>query len=536
MKTKQLFFCSLTGLALLTTSCSSNDEALNGGDGTTSEGKTYAQIAISVANSATTRTTTPGNTGDEAYGDDAEYTVNDLTVVLANENDIAMQVITPELKLATDADEADKQVRVTKPFKCTPGSYKVYVLVNYKNSQKALTPIIKGSTDMKAEFGLTDIDRDGTAIDGIAKLSTTGNFFMTNVSAPTEQKIDKDATGNATKTEVDDAGKEMTAGKTNLNLLQVDVERAVSKVTFNNTDKQPFEIKVGDNIIATATLEGASLINLNKKMFLVKDGTPATHKPSTVTDAWPYPKDPNYDQTSIDKNYCEANFEQRSATVFSAPNTATFYCPENTMDASAQLNGQTTGVVYKVKYVPKDAYYTELAKDGTDNYSKMFAKVLNLTGKEDAITDKIFTEAKNTDGTDITDGTFYSYNGYVFRSLAGARLYKAIATNTDGKAETVNDAFKNNGNDPDIQTYTEGVCYYTAWIKHNPDGEYMQQDKYGVVRNFWYELTVNSIKKLGYSKPTYEKPTDPDDKEEASIQVQVKIKKWRLVKQNVDLE
>lgn len=31
MKTKQLFFCSLTGLALLTTSCSSNDEALNGG-------------------------------------------------------------------------------------------------------------------------------------------------------------------------------------------------------------------------------------------------------------------------------------------------------------------------------------------------------------------------------------------------------------------------------------------------------------------------------------------------------------------------
>lgn len=525
MKTKQLFFCGLTGLALLATSCSSNDEALNGGDGTTSEGKTYAQIAISVANSATTRAVT-GNTGDEVLGDLDEYTVKDLTVVLANKNDIAMQVITPKLKDATDEGEDDQRIRVTEPFKCTPGTYKVYVLANYNNSQNALTPIIKGSTDMMAEFGITDI----------AKLSTKDNFFMTNASAPTEQKIDKDATGNATKTEVDDAGKEMTAGKTNLNLLQVDVERAVSKVTFNNTDRQPFEIKVGDNIIATATLEGASLINLNKKMFLVKDGTPATHKPSTVTDAWPYPKDPNYDQTSIDKNYCEVNFEQRSATVFSAPNTATFYCPENTMDASAQLNGQTTGVVYKVKYVPKGAYYTELAKDGTDNYSKMFAKVLNLTGKEDAITDKIFTEAKNTDGTDITDGTFYSYNGYVFRSLAGARLYKAIATNTDGKAETVNDAFKNNGNDPDIQTYTEGVCYYTAWIKHNPDGEYMQQDKYGVVRNFWYELTVNSIKKLGYSKPTYKEPTDPDDKAEASIQVQVKIKKWRLVKQNVDLE
>lgn len=519
MKTKQLFFCSLTGLALLTASCSSNDEALNGGDGTTSEGKTYAQIAISVANSATTRTTTPQVIpGDEAYGDDAEYTVNDLTVVLANENDIAMQVITPTLKTATNTDDDDKLVRVTEPFKCTPGTYKVYVLANYKNSQDALTPIIKGSTDMKAEFGITKI----------AKLSTTDEFFMTNVSAPKGQEIKE----VAIEKEVDDAGKVMTDGKTNLNLLTVDVERAVSKVTFDNTDNQSFNVMVGDNKIATATLEGASLINLNKKMYLVKEGRTATNKPAGVTDKWPYPMDPNYSQTSIDEAYCKANFEQRSATFFLAPSTATFYCPENTMEASAQLNGQTTGVVYKVKYAPEDAYYTELAaENGTDSYSKMYEKVLALGKTEIAstITNTIFTKADNE------DGTFYSYNGYVFRSLAGARLYKAIATNTDGKAATVNDAFKTENNDG-IQTYAEGYCYYTAWIKHNPGGTTMQQDKYGVVRNFWYELKVNSIKKLGYSKPTYEKPTDPDDKAEASIQVQVKIKKWRLVKQNVDLE
>lgn len=515
MKTKQLFFCGMTGLALLATSCSSNDEALNGGDGTTSEGKTYAQIAISVANSATTRAVA-GNTGDEAYGTDDEYTVNDLTVVLANENGIAMQVITPKLKTATNADDADKLVRVTEPFKCTPGKYKVYVLANYKNSQDALTPIIKGSTDMKAEFGITDI----------AKLSTTDNFFMTNTSAPEVKVIEKNATGK----EVDDAGKEMTDGKTNLNLLTVDVERAVSKVTFDNTDNQSFDIKVGDNKIATATLEGASLINLNKKMYLVKDGTLAQNKPVTTND-WPYPVDPNYNETSIDKGYCEANFFQTEASSFPAPSTATFYCPENTMKASAQLNGQTTGVVYKVKYAPEAAYYTELAaENGTDSYSKMFEAVLKLTDKDDAITNAIFTTAEGT------DGTFYSYNGYVFKTKAGARLYKAIATNTDGKAETVNAAFGTNANDEDIQTYDKGYCYYTAWIKHNPDGEYMQQDKYGVVRNFWYELTVNSIKKLGYSKPTYKEPTDPDDKAEASIQVQVKIKKWRLVKQNVDLE
>lgn len=522
MKTKQLFFCSLTGLALLTTSCSSNDEALNGGNGASNDGNTYAQIAISVANSATTRAD-GNNTGDEVYGEDNEYTVNDLTVVLADNNGIAMQVITPELKTATDADDADKQVRVTKPFKCTPGTYKVYVLANYKNCQDKLSPIIKGSTDMKAVFGLDDY----------TILSKSGNFFMTNASAPTEQTIDKDATGNATKTEVDDAGKEMTAGKTNLNLLTVDVERAVSKVTFTS-DKLSFDIIEGNNTIATAELVGASLINLNKKMYLVKDGQKATNKPSTVVASvnsdWPYPKDPNYDQTSID---IDTNFFQKEASVFPALNKAKFYCPENTMEASAQLNGQTTGVVYKVKYTPQKGYYTELAaENGTDNYSKMFEAVLKLgtANIDPLITKDIFTTA------DLKDGTFYSYNGYVFKSKAGARLYKAIATNTDGKAATVNTTFQDPEIDKDIQTYANGYCYYTAWIKHNPDGGYMQQDKYGVVRNFWYELTVNSIKKLGYSKPTYKKTTDPDDKAEASIQVQVNIKKWRWVKQNVDLE
>lgn len=523
MKTKQLFFCSLTGLALLTTSCSSNDEALNGGNGASNDGNTYAQIAISVANSATTRAD-GNNTGDEVFGTDDEYTVNDLTVVLANENDIAMQVITPTLKTVTNKDEADKQVRVTEPFTCTPGKYKVYVLANYKNSQSSLSPIIKGSTDMKMVFGIGDI----------TKLYTENNFFMTNVSAPEEKDIVEKATGK----EVNDDGTEKTGGK-NVNLVTVNVERAVSKVTFGNTaDKLSFNIEEGGNIIAKAKLEGVSLINLNNKMFLVKNGTLAQNKPVTTND-WPYPVDPNYYKTKEDADYATYitdNFTQKEASSFSAPSDAKFYCPENTMLALAQLNGQTTGVVYKVNYKPEGKYYTELAaENGTDSYSQMFKKVLALGDdvRDAAITKTIFTTAEGTDGT---NGTFYSYNGYVFKTKAGARLYKAIATNPGADATTVNTAFKKNESDDDIQTYAEGYCYYTAWIKHNPGGTTMQQDKYGVVRNFWYELTVNSIKKLGYSKPTYKDPKDPDDKAEASIQVQVNIKKWRWVKQNVDLE
>lgn len=525
MKTKQLFFCSLTGLALLTISCSSNDEALNGGNGASNDGNTYAQIAISVANSATTRAD-GNNTGDEVFGEDNEYTVKDLTVVLADKNDIAMQVITPTLKTATNTDDADKQVRVTEPFTCTPGKYKVYVLANYQNSQSSLSPIIKGSTDMKMVFGIGDI----------TKLYTENNFFMTNVSAPEEKDIVEKATGK----EVNDDGTEKTGGK-NVNLVTVNVERAVSKVTFGNktADKLSFNIEEGGNIIATAKLEGVSLINLNNKMYLVKHAELATNKPVADAVDWPYPEDPNYYKTKEDADYATYitdNFTQKEASSFSAPSDAKFYCPENTMSAPAQLNGQTTGVVYKVNYKPEGKYYTELAAaNGTDSYSQMFEKVLALGDdvRDAAITKTIFTT------TDNTEGTFYSYNGYVFKSKAGACLYKAIATNKDDKAETVNTDFTKSmsENDKDIQTYDKGYCYYTAWIKHNPTSTVtMEQDKYGVVRNFWYELTVNSIKKLGYSQPTYKEPTDPDDKAEAAIQVQVNIKKWRVVKQNLDLE
>ena len=89
----------------------------------------------------------------------------------------------------------------------------------------------------------------------------------------------------------------------------------------------------------------------------------------------------------------------------------------------------------------------------------------------------------------------------------------------------------------DIYAYTDGICYYTVWIKHNPDeDDAMAQDKYGVVRNYWYDLIIRSISKVGSNKPQYDgDPEDPDDAEEVSIQVKTQIKRWVLVKQEVDL-
>lgn len=475
-----------------------------------------AQLAISVASTANTRTTTPGDTGEEIAASDNENKISSLTIVLTDVNDIARQIIQPALKTEKTAK---KDVRATVPFTVNAGQYKVYVLANY--AQSALSPIIKNSTDMKAVFDIVN----RTDLTG----SSNNAFLMANTTAPALVTLNA---ANATTPEVDDDGNNEASG-INLNLVQVVIERVVSKVTFNNADNQAFIVEDGTGTVANAVLKGVGLINLNKKMTIVKDATMATNKPSAVG-TWYYPHDANYSTVlngaASEAAWLAANFDEPSVNTFNnTPNTAAFYCPENTMTALAQQNGQTTGVVYQVEYTPAATAFTALAKDASDTYSQRFTAVLALSGKDAEIVEEIFTTAGS-------DKTFYTYNDLIFRTKKAAILYKVIVENAD--AATINTQFTAlKGTSPaDVYKYTDGYTYYPVWIKHNPEGTHMQQDKYGVVRNHWYELKVNSVKKLGYHKPTYADPKDPDDKETAPIQVKATINKWVLVLQENDLE
>lgn len=204
----------------------------------------------------------------------------------------------------------------------------------------------------------------------------------------------------------------------------------------------------------------------------------------------------------------------------------------------AQQNGQTTGVVYKVKYTPDATNgFSVLATNGTDTYSQIYTKLLAGTSYDDAITEDMFTTAASG------DNNFYEYNGFIFKTKNAAILYYTIdkASNKstdDTNIEAINTAFTTNKTTvpADVHTYTEGYCYYTAWIKHNPNGSHMEAGKFGTVRNHWYELAVTAIKGLGSYEPTYEDAEDPDEEAKANIQVEAKIKKWVLVKQDVTLE
>lgn len=59
--------------------------------------------------------------------------------------------------------------------------------------------------------------------------------------------------------------------------------------------------------------------------------------------------------------------------------------------------------------------------------------------------------------------------------------------------------------------------------------------RYGVLRNNWYELSVNKVSNLGYPEVPEVKPEKPDDENDKYINVEVKILDWAKRSQSIDL-
>ena len=98
-----------------------------------------------------------------------------------------------------------------------------------------------------------------------------------------------------------------------------------------------------------------------------------------------------------------------------------------------------------------------------------------------------------------------------------------------------------------ISTYLNGEAYYIARIKHfnaltpwNPGEAYESHNdkylgRYGVLRNNWYSLSVNTVSGLGYPEVPEVKPNVPDDENDKYINVEVKILDWAKRSQSIDL-
>ncbi len=235
------------------------------------------------------------------------------------------------------------------------------------------------------------------------------------------------------------------------------------------------------------------------------------------------------------------------------------YCLENTMNYDQQIQNRTTGVLIKTSYLTKFQGETQASAKsfficGTSStkYPQNQIGEGSTSGGTDAFVTYVMTEADKLITTD--DNKFKGAGLSLIDDLTSG-TYTDITnvftfTATDAKLTAQQNAVKAVVGSR-ISYYKNGDnYYYSSLIRHFQDGEGVgiptsgiasatdytlkHLGRYGVVRNNWYEININSIS--GPGDPVIPEPgEDPDDTAEGYINCTINILSWAKRSQNVDL-
>lgn len=459
------------------------------------------------------------------------------------------------------------------------------------NQLKFDTNVTTGEYATTANFAnfskvIASTNTDGTT--PFASNVATNGIFMTNAplctkpgggTAPTGAKIKTlaDVTSNIYTTEAEAKSKPAA---------EIYVERAVAKVTVQN---KTGELVANQNNAASKIsyqLYNWVVDNTNKKSYIVRQYNKdwnSIHSDKVTTGDYQYrfvwgsevnpnategnklyrtsfAQDPEYDTPAANA----ANYNQMASNASMAMsaefgNDHPQYCNENTFKVTAQNQDQTTRVVLGVKLsAPGTTTYDADLYTVNDNKEVVYTKATlaerlkNILLNDPAV--KTWTKTHTTYSFDIT------FNN----TTAGVTTIDKATFKDNTAPDEKLESFTTNLNNalPNIVRYKGGVAYYAVRIKHfgdtdtpwkvdgqdvkpggnsliypNPsagasDGWFL--GRYGVVRNNWYDISVNSIQTLGDATiPAF--TNDPDDVLENYISVSINVLSWSKHSQSADL-
>lgn len=547
---------NLFGMAVMATAlvgCSSNDNLAPDGNGGNKDGAAYASFTINLPTTRATRATD----GEPAFaeGDAKEYEVKNGTILIfTNDGKFVTSAqlgnMNPWKDIKTDGVTTAATATVKLSGVTVGGNYQALVLLN--NDVDATTSKVKLPT-----AGESYATWSAKAENATAAYTKTDYIFMANAPKYTG------TTEPTTLVPVANicASREQAEAKA---ATTVYVERGLAKVTMQKFNADGYAIAAGTYKGDKVEIKAWQLDVTNKSTFPV-------HQTSSLTDGfaniWSTPRfydgdnktfkrvywgvDPNYnDAKYLVLDNCKEAFNMITEVKGLAGEENPQYCLENTFDLANMMQGQTTRVVFKAVYTP----------NGLTGESKTFYKIGNNTAIWDAtkLAQQIKTVAlkamKITNaaeqaqyGVDLTKGTNISGKAGLHKITANNITFTGEGTSkvTPAVVDEINDklGLKETG----ISTYLNGEAYYIARIKHfnelTPwtagEGYGTANDKYlgryGVLRNNWYDLSVNSISGLGYPDIPEVKPDVPDDENEQYINVEVKILHWAKRSQNINL-
>lgn len=587
-------FFGLAVLAAMTASCSSNNDLVVGGgngSGENESGTSYASITIDLPTTSGTRAANDKFDGGTA----SEYTVNDATLLIfkkagTSENEFEyvetakLGNLEPWKKDNTTGNGITTEATITAELKKATvgekGDYYALVILNNEAGTGNKVTLPSGSTTPPTTYGAWNAATNATNL-----LDNTKGFYMAN--APEFKAADQEPT-----TLVQIKGiyrtKEEAHSKPG---ATVHVERGLAKVTVGKgtgddyfkgakasgtkyskddvkitnwaldvTNKKSFPVHVTFGLKAGLTSPDQTVpayANIWKDAAATTGTAPATSRfvshPATGAFKRVYwGIDPNYSMNLSDVAKCKAQFTIAKADGTDAKWTESskaLYCLENTFDIKNMLQGQTTRVLFKATYTPNAlASATEKTFFMIGNSSDIWTKdnlIKQITSKANEALKTTNTLKVELKGDLLKAGTHFLTIENV--SIKDGETEKV---NTPGLVTQLNDKLGlDETNGVGIKTYKNGESYYIARIKHFGDDltPWKEGDKtydsnnlnwlgrYGVLRNNWYDLTINKISGPGYPDVPEVKPDTPDDEDTKYINVSVKILDWAKRSQSVDL-
>ncbi len=557
---KNLFLAGVLATAFLF-GCSDDIPDKGGVNGVTGD-VGYVKVAINLPTVSGNSVKAPDANGNDDFADglDAEYKVNDIILAIFGGTDENNATFKEAHKLTTLPGQTvggnvtvkyqSNVVEIAKP----ENDVFALAIVNGEASGFKLDgkKLKIGETDFTGN--LSELNKKPQSVDLANMANVDGkNFLMTNApitnkpSATT--KTDDRTVTTLVKLKVYDTKAKAEADWENVDKIYV--ERAVAKVTTSvkSTGGNTLTISAPGMAYdeATVTFEGWKLNLANKTYFPVRNVSEWStwEGYNTVTavnrffgeTANPYRVywaiDPNYTNTVVqgttDLNVItelpEGQWNMMDKDEYSA---------ENTTKAEQMYRARLTSVLLKAKFT---------LKDGTENDNLfMFGTSSAIYSEEQFLK---FATAALKDGNALTAGKTLKISdmpaGAVVNDKEGVKDLLKVNDDTaltDAQAEAILTDCSNT-----IRFYKGGVMfYYTTVIKHFnnlvDDGTTYDENKhlglYGVVRNNWYDIVINSVSGPGEPEiPVI--PDKPVNEEHSFINAEINILSWAKRTQDVDL-
>lgn len=591
MKLNKFLLSAIAAASL--TACSDSPEIVDNNKGHwNADGTGYVSLSISMPDNVGSKGSRANNDIFEK-GDDNEYAVKNATLVIFSgdtDDEASMKIEAAydlPLSFTTEGGDGNQIIskgKLTKQInKITKTYAKALVILNmpsnlhldgnsltYDVTTGTTTETFNGTfTDFQALQSKLNVDVDDTK--GFTMTNAPLTKGQSGTTVPTTGETTTLATINK------DNIKPTAEEASNHPAAEIYVERSVAKVTVNNSTGTTPTITTNTNI--KYSIDGYVLDNTNTTSYIVRNADETAtkwynlkSKSASVSGSDQYrfigtspvygsyyrtywAKDPNYTNPAGETGQAKVGLETNTTyDTFTSIDKAS-YCRENTFDVENQTQENTTRAILRVQmWTGEDGnkghtyyMYNDDATTFTDNLASAANNIVNnlagvpsgTTVQEVELEDPVKGKAKikyikiNSNATEVSTGN-------IFESLK----------NYFG----------------DITVYTNGYAYYPVLIKHfgdqltpwNIEGTgkewsttqpstnniYPGTDeernnnylgRYGVVRNNWYELKINNVKRPG--KPGINTPDNtPDDELDSYISVSINILSWAKRSQDVDLQ